>query len=34
MGYDDIEETDRLLMRQAEQRHMAHIKSLALTLKK
>lgn len=34
MGYDDIEEEDITLMRQAEQRHMAKLKKLKLILKK
>jgi len=32
MGYDDIEETDIVKMREAEKRHMNHLKKLDLGL--
>jgi probable rRNA maturation factor len=32
MGYDDIEDSDRVMMRAAEDRHMRHLKSLNLWL--
>ena len=32
MGYDDIEDADRKLMRQAEKRHLTHLKELGLLI--
>lgn len=33
LGYDDIEEVDQIEMREAEKRHMEHLKTLGLWLK-
>ena len=32
MGYDDISESDRKMMRQAEKRHMRHLRTIGLAL--